>query len=436
MRRALGDRRPQVAQLAGPLLDEHLALVIHEGDPGRVVAAVFEAAQALHEDRAGLARPRVADDSAHSWLSLVSTLPGRIGDPGRDAPRRVGQCRRCSATADSASASSRTTSASALDHHAQRRLGPGRAHEDPPAGAEPRLGVARSRDAGRDRPPTAPCAAPGPRAAPGAGAGSVSARSARAAPRRGHDAQDLERRHEPVARRGVLADDDVAALLAAEARPGDLHALEDVLVADGRAHDRPRRRPRPPAEDRRSTARTRRASRSPGRRVGTRPRARADRARGCRGPGRRRRRRPVPSTATSRSASPSSANPRSAPVSTTRGASPDGSVAPQREVDVQPVGLVVDDLDPRARGRHDRAADRSTRSRSRSRARSAARSRRSAPASARAMGHVARHPLPARRRPCRAARARRRRARRNARSAARARPRPRRRASARRHRAP
>ncbi len=37
----------------------------------------------------------------------------------------------------------------------------------------------------------------------------------------------------------MLPDDDVAALLAAETGAGDLHALEDVLVADGGAHDGP-----------------------------------------------------------------------------------------------------------------------------------------------------------------------------------------------------
>src|SRR5207253_2785348 len=61
-------------------------------------------------------------------------------------------------------------------------------------------------------------------------------------PARGlHDPQDLQRGHDPVARRGVLTDDDVAALLTAEATAGDLHSLEDVLVTDGGADDRPAR---------------------------------------------------------------------------------------------------------------------------------------------------------------------------------------------------
>ena len=63
--RPVRERRLQVGELAGPLLDEHLARLVHEGDPGGVVAAVLEAPQALDEDGASLAGTRVADDSAH-----------------------------------------------------------------------------------------------------------------------------------------------------------------------------------------------------------------------------------------------------------------------------------------------------------------------------------------------------------------------------------
>ena len=52
-----------------------------------------------------------------------------------------------------------------------------------------------------------------------------------------HDAQHLERRHDAVAARGVLADDHVAALLAAQSRARHEHAVEDVLVADGSPND-------------------------------------------------------------------------------------------------------------------------------------------------------------------------------------------------------
>ncbi len=53
----------------------------------------------------------------------------------------------------------------------------------------------------------------------------------------GHHPQDLERGHDPVARRGVLEDDHVAALLATQDGARHLHPLEDVLVADRRPDD-------------------------------------------------------------------------------------------------------------------------------------------------------------------------------------------------------
>ena len=64
--RPVGDRRLEVGQLAGPLLDEQVAGVVDQRDPGRVVAAVLEALEALDEDGPGLARSRVADDAAHA----------------------------------------------------------------------------------------------------------------------------------------------------------------------------------------------------------------------------------------------------------------------------------------------------------------------------------------------------------------------------------
>ena len=135
----------------------------------------------------------------------------------------------------------------------------------------------------------------------------------------------------------------MAALLAAEAGAGDLHPLEDVLVADRRPDDAARRPPRPPPAARRCdrTDTTRRAARRA-------RRGRAGRARARRGPGRRRRpgrpRRPR----RSRSASPSSANPTSAPRAATARASEAGVGRPALDVDVHAVGLVVDDLDRRA----------------------------------------------------------------------------------------
>ena len=69
--RAVGDRGLEVGQLAGPLLDEQVAGVVDEGDPGRVVAAVLEATQTLDEDRARLTRSGIADDPAHAVRCLL-----------------------------------------------------------------------------------------------------------------------------------------------------------------------------------------------------------------------------------------------------------------------------------------------------------------------------------------------------------------------------
>ena len=52
--RPVGERGPQVGELAGPLLDEEVALLVDQGDARRVVAAVLEPRQALD---AGSGRP-------------------------------------------------------------------------------------------------------------------------------------------------------------------------------------------------------------------------------------------------------------------------------------------------------------------------------------------------------------------------------------------
>ena len=51
----------------------------------------------------------------------------------------------------------------------------------------------------------------------------------------GDDAQHLERRDDAIAGIGAVADDHVAALLAAQPRVHDHHSVDDVLVADRRA---------------------------------------------------------------------------------------------------------------------------------------------------------------------------------------------------------
>jgi len=55
----------QVGELAGLLLDEDLAALGEDGDPGRVVSAVLEAPEALEQDGRRVTRADVPDDAAH-----------------------------------------------------------------------------------------------------------------------------------------------------------------------------------------------------------------------------------------------------------------------------------------------------------------------------------------------------------------------------------
>ena len=71
VRRPVGDRGRQVRQLAGLLLDEQVAVLVDEGDPGRVIPAVLEPLQPFDENRARLAGTRVADDAAHVSESVL-----------------------------------------------------------------------------------------------------------------------------------------------------------------------------------------------------------------------------------------------------------------------------------------------------------------------------------------------------------------------------
>ena len=70
VRRPVGDRGLEVRELAGLLLDEQVAVLVDEGDPGRVVAAVLEPLEALDQDRPRLPGPGVADDAAHVAVLL------------------------------------------------------------------------------------------------------------------------------------------------------------------------------------------------------------------------------------------------------------------------------------------------------------------------------------------------------------------------------
>src|SRR5437667_10490663 len=116
VRRAIGDRRLEVGELAGLLLDEQVAGLIDEGDASRIVATVFEPLEPLDQDRARFSWSRVADDAAHLSVSPLSR-PARQRPPHsrelwwrRCAPVR--QFSRSPARVAIASASSVTRSAS------------------------------------------------------------------------------------------------------------------------------------------------------------------------------------------------------------------------------------------------------------------------------------------------------------------------------------
>ena len=65
--------RPQVGELAGLLLHEQVAVLVDQGDAGRVVAAVLEAREPFEQDGPRLARSGVADDAAHVvWFPPVA----------------------------------------------------------------------------------------------------------------------------------------------------------------------------------------------------------------------------------------------------------------------------------------------------------------------------------------------------------------------------
>ena len=64
--RIAAERVGQDCHLAGPLLDEQIAVLGDQGYPGGVVAPVLEAPQAIQQDGPGLAWSGVADYSAHA----------------------------------------------------------------------------------------------------------------------------------------------------------------------------------------------------------------------------------------------------------------------------------------------------------------------------------------------------------------------------------
>ena len=76
--RPVGDGRLEVGQLAGALLDEQVARIVDEGDPGRVVAAVLQPFEAFDEDGAGLPGTGIPDDAAHSGVE-PPLVPADLG---------------------------------------------------------------------------------------------------------------------------------------------------------------------------------------------------------------------------------------------------------------------------------------------------------------------------------------------------------------------
>ena len=90
--RPIGDGGLEVGQLAGALLDEQVARVVDQGDPGRIVAAVLQAPEPLDQDRARLAGTRIADDAAHGVMPSARArrlAPAGRGDSAWWAPSLV-----------------------------------------------------------------------------------------------------------------------------------------------------------------------------------------------------------------------------------------------------------------------------------------------------------------------------------------------------------
>ena len=78
-RGAVAGRELQVLEVAdGARVLE--PVVLEQGDPGRVVAAVLEALEAVEQQVLALTRPYVSDDSAHWRFSFVG--PGLRGRGG------------------------------------------------------------------------------------------------------------------------------------------------------------------------------------------------------------------------------------------------------------------------------------------------------------------------------------------------------------------
>ena len=241
VRRPIGDRGLEVGELAGLLLDEQVAVLVDEGDPRRVVAAVLEPLEALDQDRARLPGSRVADDAAHVAGSpprpaAATAGPSEVRGGSARPPRGAGGVSLVARPRGSRSRRPARPRASASGPSTMtRRAGSvpdGRTRTRPPPPSRASASRIARWIAGSPshwslwRAFTARCCW----GSSGIRAGELGERPAGP----GHDPEDLERGDDAVAGRRVLEDDHVAALLAAEAGARDLHPLEDVLVADRR----------------------------------------------------------------------------------------------------------------------------------------------------------------------------------------------------------
>ena len=68
----------RLASLPARFSTKRSPCLVDQGDPGRVVAAVLEAPEALDEDRARLPGARVPDDAAHVAVSSAPRVPGQL----------------------------------------------------------------------------------------------------------------------------------------------------------------------------------------------------------------------------------------------------------------------------------------------------------------------------------------------------------------------
>ena len=79
--RGLPDDFFEIVQLSRGAADLHLAVAADHGDAGRIVAAIFQAAEAVENQGNDFFRPDIADNSAHGVTLRVFELGVRHGSP-------------------------------------------------------------------------------------------------------------------------------------------------------------------------------------------------------------------------------------------------------------------------------------------------------------------------------------------------------------------